>query len=167
MFFMRLRRGTKPIFWFLALVFAASFVFLGVGSGSTGIGDLLQGNFNIFGSSGSSIGKAKKAVEKHPNDPTARRKLATAYEQKGQTDDAIRELTRYTQLRSKDRGALGELGALYLRKAQELTQRYQLVAASGSDANAAAVFAPPANTALGKALGSDPISSAVSTKTST
>ena len=56
MFFMRLRRGTKPMFIFLALVFAASFVLLGVGSGSSGIGDLLRGNFNLFGgSSGPSI----------------------------------------------------------------------------------------------------------------
>ena len=78
MFFMRLRRSTKPIFIFLALVFALSFVFLGVGSGSAGIGDLLRGNFHPFGggSSGTSIGKAEDRVKKHPNDPSAYRDLA-------------------------------------------------------------------------------------------
>ena len=72
MFFMRLRRGTKPIFIFLALVFAASFVFLGVGSGSSGIGDLLRGNFHFGGgSSGPSIGKAQAKIKKNPNDAAA------------------------------------------------------------------------------------------------
>ena len=49
MFFPRLRRSTKPVFIALAVIFAVSFVFLGVGSGSTGLGDLLQGNFSLFG----------------------------------------------------------------------------------------------------------------------
>src|SRR6184192_1072240 len=74
MFFMRLRRGTKPIFIFLALVFAASFVFLGVGSGSSGIGDLLRGNFHLFGSgssSGTSVSGAQKRIEKNPKDAAA------------------------------------------------------------------------------------------------
>src|SRR5438876_12377483 len=59
MFFMRLRRSTKPMFIFLAVVFALSFVLLGVGSGSSGIGDLLRGNFHLFGggSSATSVGK--------------------------------------------------------------------------------------------------------------
>src|ERR671931_592510 len=70
MFFMRLRRSTKPVFIFLALVFALSFVFLGVGSGSSGIGDLLRGNFNFFGggSSGTSVSKAQKRIDKNPRD---------------------------------------------------------------------------------------------------
>src|ERR687883_985387 len=68
MFFMRLRRSTKPVFIFLALVFALSFVFLGVGSGSSGIGDLLRGNFSFGGSSGPSVGKAKDRIAKNPDD---------------------------------------------------------------------------------------------------
>src|SRR5207253_3560043 len=55
LFFQRIRRQAKWVFVFLALVFAASFVVFGVGSGSTGIGDLLRGNFGgIFGSHSSS-----------------------------------------------------------------------------------------------------------------
>src|SRR5947208_4519615 len=98
MFFMRLRRGTKPIFIFLAVVFAASFVLLGVGSGSSGIGDLLRGNFHFGGSSGPSISKAQDKIEKNPNDAPAYRDLAKAYEAKGRTDDAIGALTSYVKL---------------------------------------------------------------------
>src|SRR5438128_8493782 len=80
MFFMRLRRGTKPIFIFLALVFGASFVFLGVGSGSSGIGDLLRGNIHFGGSSGPSIGSAQSKIKKNPNDAPAYLELTRAYE---------------------------------------------------------------------------------------
>ena len=45
MFFPRLRRQAKWVFVFLALVFAIGFVAFGVGSGSTGISDILRGNF--------------------------------------------------------------------------------------------------------------------------
>ncbi len=52
LFFSRLRRHAKVVYVLLAVIFAGGFVFLGVGSGSGGIGDLLQGNF--FGNGGSS-----------------------------------------------------------------------------------------------------------------
>src|ERR671936_868446 len=86
MFFMRLRRSTKPVFIFLAFVFALSFVFLGVGSGSAGIGDLLRGNFHLFGgsSSTSSVSKAQDRIKKNPKDARAYRDLARAYEAKNQ-----------------------------------------------------------------------------------
>ena len=48
MFFPRLRRQAKWIFAGIAVVFAISFSALGVGSGSTGIGDLFS-NGKIFG----------------------------------------------------------------------------------------------------------------------
>src|SRR5438309_10767085 len=76
MFFPRLRRQAKWVFVFLAFVFAAGFVFFGVGSGSTGIGDLLKGNFNLFGNGGSTsqssgVKKALKQARAHPKDPQA------------------------------------------------------------------------------------------------
>src|SRR5205085_6112787 len=88
MFFMRLRRSTKPVFLFLAFVFALSFVFLGVGSGSTGLGDLLNGKLPFIGGgggSGTSVGKAQDKLKKNPNDAGAYRDLARAYEAKGKT----------------------------------------------------------------------------------
>src|SRR6266496_2273301 len=65
MFFPRLRRQAKWVFLLLAVIFAGGFVFFGVGSGSTGLGDLLRGNFNIFGSnSGSTNSSAVKSALK-------------------------------------------------------------------------------------------------------
>src|SRR5215208_8243830 len=51
MFFPKLRRQAKWMFVFLALVFGLGFVLFGVGSGSGGLSDLLQGNFDLLGSS--------------------------------------------------------------------------------------------------------------------
>ena len=84
MFFPRLRRQAKWVFVFLAFVFAAGFVFFGVGSGSTGLGDLLRGNFNIFGNNGTStnssaVKSALKKTQAHPKDPNAWNDLASAY----------------------------------------------------------------------------------------
>src|SRR5919202_7069946 len=70
MFFPKLRRSAKWMFVFLALVFGLGFVFFGVGSGSSGIEDLLQGNFNLFGGSSSNkqVDDARKKTEQHPTD---------------------------------------------------------------------------------------------------
>ena len=107
MFFPRLRRSTKPVFIALAVIFAVSFVFLGVGPGSTGLGDLLQGNFSLFGihlgsSAGGSVSKAQKEITQHPNSPKGYRDLATAYEGKKQDKQAISALETYSKLRPKD-----------------------------------------------------------------
>src|SRR5919197_3555298 len=71
LFFQRIRRQAKWVFVFLAVVFAGSFVVFGVGSGSTGIGDLFRGDFGgIFGGGGSSgspsVSKAQKEGQKNP-----------------------------------------------------------------------------------------------------
>src|SRR5919201_1503388 len=70
MFFPRLRRQAKWVFVFLALVFGVGFVAFGVGSGSTGLGDILNGQF--FGGGGSStssqIKDDQKKIERNPND---------------------------------------------------------------------------------------------------
>src|SRR6478736_2474788 len=83
MFFPRLRKQAKWVFVFLAVIFMASFVFLGVGSGSSGISDILNPSQWFSGGSGgpSSSGLAKKARE-HPNDARA----ATDYAQALETD---------------------------------------------------------------------------------
>jgi tetratricopeptide (TPR) repeat protein len=160
MFFMRLRRSTKPIFIFLALVFALSFVFLGVGSGSSGIGDLLRGNIHLFGggSSGTSVGKAQDRIKKNPRDAAAYRDLARAYEAKGNTAQAINALNAYSRLRPKDTTALTELAATYLSQAD--AARKQAVAAQAAFANSS-LFTPfPTSGKLGTALGQNPITDA-------
>jgi tetratricopeptide (TPR) repeat protein len=166
MFFMRLRRGTKPIFIFLALVFAASFVFLGVGSGSSGIGDLLR-NFHIGGSSGPSIGKAKSKVEKNPNDAAAYLELSKAYEAKGKTDEAIGALTSYVKLRPRATSALEQLAGLYLAKGEVYRQQVQIAQLDAQDANLGSLFGPATSPKLSQAVGQDAITQALSTKAQT
>ncbi|HEX7526924.1 MAG TPA: amidohydrolase family protein, partial [Gaiellaceae bacterium] len=110
LFFQRLRNHAKWMFVLLALVFALGFVFFGVGSGSTGISDALQNAFNFGNKGGTSISKLQNKVDKHPQDATAWRDLATALEQKQRTQEAVTALERYTTLRPKDQGALAERG---------------------------------------------------------
>jgi tetratricopeptide (TPR) repeat protein len=168
MFFMRLRRGTKPMFIFLALVFAASFVFLGVGSGSSGIGDLLRGNFDLFGgSSGPSISKAQDRIKKNPKDAPAYLDLAHAYENKGRTDDAIGALKSYVALKPKATSALQELAGLYLTKGEDYQRQVQSAQAEAQDANLGSIFGPATTSKLTQAIGQDPITSALSTKAQT
>ena len=167
MFFMRLRRGTKPVFIFLALVFAASFVFLGVGSGSSGIGDLLRGNFHIGGSSGPSIGKAQDKIAKNPNDAAAYLELARAYEGKGRSDDAIGALRSYVRLRPRSTAELQELAGLYLAKAEGYQRQVQLAQLDAQDANLGSLFGPAATAKLSQAVGQDPITEALVTKAQT
>jgi cytochrome c-type biogenesis protein CcmH/NrfG len=161
MFFMRLRRSTKPMFIFLALVFALSFVFLGVGSGSSGIGDLLRGNFHIFGggsSSGTSVSGAEKRIEKNPRDAAAYRDLAHAYEANGNTTKAIDALNSYTRLRSKDTSALTELAGQYLSQAD--AARQQAITAQSALTSASLLTPYPVAGKLGTALGQNPITEA-------
>jgi hypothetical protein len=160
LFFQRIRRQAKWVFVFLALVFAASFVVFGVGSGSTGIGDLLRGNFSgIFGggsSSGSpSIDKAQKEIEKNPKNAKAYRDLASAYEKDNDANGAIGALESYLKLKPKDVGAMRELAAEYDLRAQAEYSAYQ---AAQFDQQAAqpSNFGPASNTPLGKAFASHP-----------
>src|SRR5919202_1306155 len=158
MFFMRLRRSTKPVFIFLAFVFALSFVFLAVCSGSAGIGDLLRGNFHLFGgggSSGTSVSKAQDRLKKNPKDATAYRDLARAYEAKSDTDRAIDALNGYLLLRPKDVGALNELAAQYLTKAE--TARQQAVAAQAAAKNAPFYSGPSLSGRLASTIGQNPL----------
>src|SRR4029450_9721459 len=82
MFFPKLRSHAKWVFVLLAVIFMTSFVFLGVGSGSSGLGDLLQGNWsNLFSSnSGTSaqVSKDRDRIEKNPKDYAAYKDLAAA-----------------------------------------------------------------------------------------
>src|SRR5437764_9645515 len=110
--FVRMRRSAKPVYVILAVLFAATFAFLGVGSGGNDLSSLFN-NLNIFGGGhGKSVGSAQKEIQKHPNGPKGYRDLATAYEAKGDTADAVTALQQYTNLKSKDVGAWSELAGL-------------------------------------------------------
>ena len=154
LFFQRLRTHAKWAYVALAAAFVLTFVLLGVGSGSTGIGDALQNAFN-FGSGGTSIGKLEKKVQKHPKNANAWHDLATAYEQKQRTQDAVNALERYTVLRPKDSGALDELASQYTTLAQNYATDYQTAQADAQAAQPSTAFAPSSSTTFGKIF-SDP-----------
>lgn len=157
----------KLVFLLLALVFAGSFVFLGVGSGSNGISDALQGLFSGKGPGGPSISSLQHKTQKNPLDAQAWRDLATAYETKHDTNGAIAALNSYIGLRAHDTSALSELASQYTQLAQGYATDYQNAQQAVADATPpSAAFAPAATTPLGKAYNDpnalqDPIANAV------
>jgi cytochrome c-type biogenesis protein CcmH/NrfG len=147
-------------------------VFLGIGSGSNGITDALQSAFNFGkGAGGTSISSLQHKTQKHPTDAQAWRDLATAYETKQRTNDAITALTQYVSLKPRDSAALAELADEYTTQAQTYATQYQNSQQNSSAVSVpASVFGPSATSQLGKAYSSslkDPIAAAVQSKTST
>ena len=164
LFFSRLRRRAKPAYLILAVLFAVTFAFLGVGSGAnSGLDQLLSG-LNLFGRGGSSVSKALKDVQKHPSDPKGFRALATAYEAKGDSPNAISALQQYTTLKPKDAKAWSELAGLQLGQAQDYVTQYQAASQSQQLAAPSQAFRPSGK--LGTALGTDPIEQAAATTAS-
>jgi cytochrome c-type biogenesis protein CcmH/NrfG len=155
LFFQRLRTHAKWAYVALAAAFVLTFVLLGVGSGSTGLGDALQNAFNFGSSGGTSISKLENKVQKRPKDANAWHDLATAYEQKQRTQDAVNALERYTALRPKDAGALDELASQYTTLAQNYGADYETAQADAQAAQPSTAFAPGSSTTFGKIF-SDP-----------
>ncbi|HWB22509.1 MAG TPA: hypothetical protein VG652_06435 [Gaiellaceae bacterium] len=151
LFFSRLRRHAKWMFAFLALVFAFSFVIFGVGSGSTGIGDVLQNFFNGITSTGSSLSSLQSNVKKHPKEASAWRALATKLETDQKVDRAIVALQHYTKLAPKDQAGLEELAGLYLRRARDYETLYSTYQGEDQPYATDSPFAPKSTTPLGKA----------------
>ncbi len=167
MFFPRLRRQAKWMFILLAIVFAVGFVGFGVGSGSTGIGDLFNGRFfglggHGGGGGGASVTKAEKEIRDHPGEAKGYRDLSTAYQSKRQTDQAIAPLEKYTELRPKDTDSLRELATLYLTQASTYQAAAQQAQLENPVAVGSPIFQPGGK--LGQGVGSDPIQSALSSK---
>jgi len=150
----------------LAVTFVLGFVLLGVGSGSTGIGDALQNAFNFGGNGGTSISSLQHKVAKNPNNAADWRALATAYEQKQRTADAVTALEHLTTLHPKDQNALAELASQYSALATTYGNDYSAAQNAAAIAVPGNSFLPPANTPLGRAyqntnaLG-DPLAAAV------
>jgi tetratricopeptide (TPR) repeat protein len=158
LFFMRLRRKAKFAYVLLAVLFAVTFAFVGVGSGTNGGLDQLFSGLNIFSHSGTSVSKAQKEISKHPNDPKGYRDLATAYEGKGDTPNAISALQSYTAQKPKDVAAWNELGGLQLTQAQSYLSQYQAAAQNAQLAAPSQAFLPVGK--LGTALGTNKIEQA-------
>jgi DNA-binding SARP family transcriptional activator len=158
LFFIRMRRSAKPVYVGLAVVFAVTFAFLGVGSGTNGGLDQLFSNLNIFKKDKASVSAALDNVNKHPNDPAAYSRLATAYQAKGDTTGAIDAYQRLTTIKQKDAQAWGSLAGLQMAQAQQFQQEYQAAYQAQQLAAPSATFKPTGK--LGEALGTNPIESA-------
>jgi tetratricopeptide (TPR) repeat protein len=167
MFFPRLRTQAKWAFVFLILVFGGGFVFLGVGSGGLDLGQLIRDAFGNSGSSGPSISGAQADVAQHPFQASSRRALANALEKKGRIDEAIDAWIQYTRLRPKDVAALRHLGQLELGQADKYFRQAQIASLAQAQSGANSPFRPAQTDSFGQALGTDPISQAMSTKANT
>jgi len=163
MFFPRLRAHARWVFVLLVIVFGAGFVLLGVGSGTSGLSDILGGNFgSLFGSGTGSSAQASKdrdRIKKNPKDYAAYKDLASALAADGKTDEAIATLQQLKAVNPKDVDGLTQLAVLYLSKASQVQTEGQAVQSSSANLISPADFAPAASTKIGKAYQglSDPI----------
>ena len=163
LFFSRLRRQAKWVFVFLAVVFAGTFVFFGVGSEVPGgIADVLQGS---SASTEISVSEAREKVEENPNDPSALRDLSSALQREGRTQEAIPPLRRYTQERPGDLQAKSELASLYISEATRLRNQAAQAQAESQIVVPASEFAPPATSPLGSLLAREPIRQTIEQRT--
>jgi cytochrome c-type biogenesis protein CcmH/NrfG len=157
LFFSRLRRHAKVVYVLLAVIFAGGFVFLGVGSGSGGIGDLLQGNF--FGSNGSStssqISDKQKAIRQHPSDVNLYLDLAGLYQTDNKESQALAALQNAQKVAPRNVDLMNRIAGIYSAQAAREADRYNtLLAAYGQ--NAASPPGVDTSTELGQAITSDP-----------
>jgi tetratricopeptide (TPR) repeat protein len=165
LFFSRLRRHTKWVYIFLAVVFAAGFVLLGVGSGSGGVADVLSNLFH--GSSGTSIGSQikddQKKIAAHPRNTAPYLDLATLYQQKQDQASAISTLESALKVKPKDLDVLSRLASIYQSQAENARND----AADAQAALAAENATPPGvdlSSNFGQAFTADPLSQALKTK---
>jgi tetratricopeptide (TPR) repeat protein len=166
MFFTRLRRHAKWMFVFLALVFAVGFVGFGIGANqNASLGDLFRGNSGST-SGNLSVGDAREQLQKNPKSAEAKRDLATALQEDGQTDEAITVLNAYVAQSPKDENALRELAGLYLARANALAQDAQIAQLGASYRTFGSTFSVPLDLGNGATLGTDPIDEAISTQAS-
>ena len=154
LFFMKLRKRAKFVYVILAVLFAITFAFLGVGSGSGGLDQLFQG-LNIFHRSGNPVAKAQKHIKDHPKDPQGFRELATAYESKGDNGNAISALQQYTSMKPKDVKSLSELAGLQMNQATDYVQQYQAAYQNRQLLTPSQSFLPTGK--LGTALGTNQV----------
>jgi cytochrome c-type biogenesis protein CcmH/NrfG len=149
LFFMRLRRQAKPMYVILAVLFALTFAFLGVGSGSGGGLDQLFQGLNPFHHSGTSVSKAQQEVKAHPSNPKGFRDLATAY----------------TTLRPKDISAWNELAGQQQAQAADYLTAYRNAYQIRQDAAPSQLLQPTGK--LGTAFGTNPLEQAAAQRADT
>jgi hypothetical protein len=165
MFFPRLRRQAKWVFVFLALVFAVGFVAFGVGSGSSGISDILRGNF--FGGSGTStsslVKQKQKAIARNPQDISAYLDLAGLYQQDQDETKALATLSRAEQIAPKNFDVLNRIAGIYSGQAELERQAAQNAQIVYFESTVSPPGLDPSST-LGQAISGDPYSDVLKTR---
>jgi tetratricopeptide (TPR) repeat protein len=166
MFFPRLRRQAKWVFVLLAFVFAAGFVFFGVGSGS-GIGDLLRGNFNVFGNNGTTVSSGVKSAlaeaKAHPKDPNAWNQLANAYQTDGKLTEANAALEHVLKLQPNNIDALQRVAGFYETRATDKDAEARDLQAQ-APLNLGGVVGVSSASQIGQILGQDNVSQQIAQK---
>jgi tetratricopeptide (TPR) repeat protein len=142
-------------------VFASSFVLFGVGTGFGGLQDIILQERAVGG--GPSENDARDEIKDHPNNAQGYRDLATALQNNGKSDESIEPLSQYVTLKPSDIDAQRELAGLYLRQAD--TFRTQAIAAQIALQQdvPGSTFQPSSSSKIAQALGTDPITEALST----
>ncbi|MDP9231680.1 MAG: hypothetical protein M3O73_02820 [Actinomycetota bacterium] len=165
MFFPRLRRQAKWVFVFLALVFAVGFVAFGVGSGSSGISDILRGNF--FGGGGTStsslVKQKQKAIARNPKDVSAYLDLAGLYQQDQDETKALATLSKAEQVAPQNFDVLNRIAGIYSGQAELERQAAQNAQIVYFESTVSPPGLDPSST-LGQAISSDPYSDVLKTK---
>ncbi|HEY4346385.1 MAG TPA: hypothetical protein VGM80_02275 [Gaiellaceae bacterium] len=160
--FGKIRKRGKWMMVLLGIVFLFTFVLLGVGSGSSGISDILSNFFSGSSSSGGSVASLQKKTTEHPKDAAAFLALANKLQADSRDDEAATALTTYTKLKPKDTNALLQLAAIYLRRAQAWDTLYAASQAKTQSLAPAPLIAPSASSKFSTALSAftTPITSA-------
>jgi len=165
MFFPRLRRQAKWVFVFLALVFAVGFVAFGVGSGSSGISDILRGNF--FGGGGTStsslVKEKQKAIARNPENISAYLDLAGLYQQDQDETKALATLSKAEQVAPKNFDVLNRIAGIYSGQAELERQAAQNAQIVYFESTVSPPGLDPSST-LGQAISGDPYSDVLKTR---
>jgi tetratricopeptide (TPR) repeat protein len=148
--FERIRRTQKPVFIFLAVMFALGFVALGVGQGVSGInlGDL----FSSGSSATNSVSSLESRVQSHPKDSGAWLRLARAYEAENQLNPSISAFQSYLALRPKDQTALSATAALFEQRGASTAQKVQQAQAAANAYTQVSSGSPVSSLKLGAGI---------------
>ena len=165
LFFSRLRRHAKVIYVALAVVFALGFVVLGVGSGSTGLGDILNGQFFGHGGSGTSsqIKDDQKKIARDPKNIEAYLDLSGLYQQQQQTDNALAVLRRARKVEPKNLDVLNRLAGIYRGKAEQAATNAQNLQLTIQNSQVLPPFVDQSSN-IGQALSQDPYTQSLQTR---
>jgi tetratricopeptide (TPR) repeat protein len=165
LFFSRLRRHAKVMYVLLAIVFALGFVLLGVGSGSNGISDALQGFFgqNSGTSLGSQIDDKQHAVEQSPKNVGLYLDLAGLYQSDGQEAKALATLRKARQVAPNNLDVINRIASIYGGQAGRAADNYRAVYAVYAE-NVTSSPGLDTSSPLGQALTSDPYTQGLQTQ---